>query len=149
MKKTLFDHKNEDRPYIAVNAVIIKKINGINHILLGKRKNVAGAGKWYLLGGHIHMNEPYKDALKREVFEETGLDVSVKEPIWIEEKMEDLHHIVIYCKTLLLNPEQEIVNKEPEKCEEWKWFPISKLPDPIWGKSLEKFIRFNLGKKPL
>lgn len=57
MKKIFFDKENELRPYLAVNAVILKKINGKQHILLGKRKNVAGAGYYYPPGGHVKWGE--------------------------------------------------------------------------------------------
>lgn len=134
MKKILFDKENEKRPYVAVNAVITKLINKKRYILLGKRKNVAGAGYWYLLGGHIHMNEPYKEALKREIFEESGLLIKVGEPVWIKETLDkpNLHHIIIYCDAKLTNPDKELINKEPNKCEEIKWFLIDKLPNPLW-----------------
>ena len=34
----IFDPENENRPYVAVDGVVIKKINGKDHILLGRRK---------------------------------------------------------------------------------------------------------------
>jgi 8-oxo-dGTP diphosphatase len=139
MKKVIFDKENENRPYIAANAVITKMINGELYILLGKRKNVAGNGHWYLLGGHIKMDEPYKRALKREIFEEANLEIIVGEPVWIEESMESLHHIIIYCEAILINPNQEPINKEPTKCTEIKWFSIDHLPKPLWH-NIDKFI---------
>lgn len=51
-KKVLFDKKNESRPYLTVNAVTTKVESGVEYILLGQRKNVAGAGFWYVTGGH-------------------------------------------------------------------------------------------------
>jgi hypothetical protein len=42
MPKIIFDKKNENRPYVAANAVIFKNIKGKQYLLLGKRKNVAG-----------------------------------------------------------------------------------------------------------
>lgn len=38
----------------------------------------------------------------------------------------------------------EIVNKEPDKCESWKWFDINDLPEPIFVghiKVLESFLK--------
>lgn len=139
MKKVIFDIENDNRPYIAVNAVITKIVNNKLHILLAKRKNVAGDGHWYLLGGHIKMNEPYKKALKREIYEESGLEISVGQPVWIEESLETLHHIIIYCEALLEDLNQEPINKEPTKCEEIKWFPVDRLPKPLWH-SIDIFI---------
>jgi len=38
MKKIIFDKENENRPYVAANAVIFKNIKGKQYLLLGKRK---------------------------------------------------------------------------------------------------------------
>ncbi len=39
-----FDPENEDRPYVAVNAVIFDHSTGSPRVLLGKRLGVAGYG---------------------------------------------------------------------------------------------------------
>lgn len=67
MKTTILDKENKKRPYVAVNAVIFKIIDGKEYILLGKRKNVVGAGYYYLPGGHIKEGEKIEEALKREM----------------------------------------------------------------------------------
>lgn len=40
-------------------------------------------GKWNLPGGHVNRNENLKDAAKREVKEECGIDVTLKEICFI------------------------------------------------------------------
>jgi len=89
MTKELFDKENEDSPYVAVNAVIIKKAVGKRYILLGKRKNVAGAGYYYLLGGHIRTGETISQSLEREIREEMGIDVKAGNCVWVEEAREE------------------------------------------------------------
>ena len=42
-------------------------------LLLGKRKNIYGAGTWGLPGGHLEFKEAMKTAASRELMEETGL----------------------------------------------------------------------------
>jgi len=37
MKKIIFDKENENRPYVAANAVIFKNIKGKQYLLLGKK----------------------------------------------------------------------------------------------------------------
>lgn len=140
-KKILFDQENERRPYLAVNAVILRKRNGQEEILLGKRRNVAGAGFWYVPGGHVRETERISDALAREVKEETGLKTEVGKLLWWEENFKDgPHHVTLYFEAVLTNPQQTPKNLEPDKCEQWSWFPVDKPPQPLW-LSLSKFLQ--------
>ena len=58
-----------------VTKVII--INADDHILMLKRSDYVDkfAGEWDLPGGHIQVGEDFEVGMKREVKEETGLDV--------------------------------------------------------------------------
>lgn len=42
-------------------------------------------GKYHAPGGRINPGEPFLDGLRREVMEETGLEVEVGEPIYVGE----------------------------------------------------------------
>jgi ADP-ribose pyrophosphatase YjhB (NUDIX family) len=44
-------------------------------VFLGKRKGSHGAGTWSARGGHLEMNESWQECAKREVLEETGLEI--------------------------------------------------------------------------
>lgn len=59
------------RPVIGVAAVIWKK----DHFLLIQRGQPPREGEWSLPGGHQEFGETVKQAVIREVAEETGLDV--------------------------------------------------------------------------
>jgi ADP-ribose pyrophosphatase YjhB (NUDIX family) len=48
-------------------------------VLLARRANDPGAGKWDLLGGFIDEGEGALEALERELREETGLDIEPRE----------------------------------------------------------------------
>jgi len=89
MTEELFDKENEDRPYVAVNAVIIKRSQGKKYILLGRRKSVAGDGYYYLPGGHIRTGETISQSLEREIREEMGIDVKAGNCVWVEEAREE------------------------------------------------------------
>ena len=58
----------------AVGAVIV---DGEDRILLIQRGHEPSAGRWTLPGGRLEPGECDADALRREVREETGLDVDV------------------------------------------------------------------------
>jgi len=60
-------------PMAAVGAVVKKG----NSIILVKRTHEPGKGFWSIPGGLVELGEPVKDAVKREVREETGLEVEI------------------------------------------------------------------------
>lgn len=66
-----------DQPIIGIGAVIICK----DRILLEKRKNEPGRGKWSIPGGLVELGERIEETVIREVKEETGLDVEKPELI--------------------------------------------------------------------
>ena len=69
-----------------------------NRILLGKRNKDPQRGSWVIPGGKIRPFESIGDAAARELREETGLEVKVKEQFRVYEILDppDEHRIVIY-----------------------------------------------------
>lgn len=58
----------------AVGAVVV---DSSGRLLLIRRGHEPGAGLWSLPGGHVEVGESDAAALRREMAEETGLEVSV------------------------------------------------------------------------
>jgi len=85
------------QPIIGVGAVIIKD----GKILLEKRKNEPGKGKWSIPGGLVELGESVEQTVIREVKEETGLEVEKPEHIDVvdnvvrDENGEVKYHFVI------------------------------------------------------
>jgi len=105
-------------------------------ILLGKRKGSHGNGEWSFPGGHLEMNETPDECGKRELLEETGIDIHDLTPIDMGYTndifiSDSKHYITIYQK-YLINEVIYAEMKEPNKCFEWMWADIHNLPTPLF-----------------
>jgi 8-oxo-dGTP diphosphatase len=72
-----------DRPFLGVGAVIIHD----NRVLLVRRANPPLQGEWSIPGGLVETGETTRDAIVREVLEETGLQVEVTELVEVFERI--------------------------------------------------------------
>ncbi|MEM0200044.1 MAG: NUDIX hydrolase [Saccharolobus sp.] len=89
-----------NRPLVAVGCLIVSKDRSV---LLVKRKNPPNEGLWAIPGGKVEYGETIINALKREMKEETNLDVSVSKLVAIVEVIVKGYHYVILdfeCKPL-------------------------------------------------
>ncbi|MBI4146558.1 NUDIX domain-containing protein [Candidatus Woesearchaeota archaeon] len=75
----------EPKLFIATKAFILDKGKVLILKESTKYKDGANAGKYDLPGGRLKPGEHYNDALKREVKEETGLDVEIHQPFCVNE----------------------------------------------------------------
>jgi 8-oxo-dGTP diphosphatase len=62
-----------ERPIVGVGAVVLDG----HRVVLVKRANEPLKGEWSLPGGAVDVGETLAEAIRREVREETGLDVEV------------------------------------------------------------------------
>ena len=60
-----------------------------------RRAHDPGAGLWSLPGGRVEHGEYLADALRREIAEETGLDVRVHDLVGILEVVGDPHYVIL------------------------------------------------------
>ncbi|MDQ5970298.1 MAG: 8-oxo-dGTP diphosphatase [Patescibacteria group bacterium] len=100
-------------------------------ILLSLRKNISSDGLYSVVAGHKEANETITMAMIRESKEEVDVDI---EPCDIQIKTvchsynskNNREYIQFYaiCKKW----KGEIINNEPDKCGDVKFFPINALP---------------------
>lgn len=83
-------------PRIGVAVIVIDKHNG--RILLGRSTKEPVAGKWVVPGGKIEPFEHIQDTGVREVLEETGIRVVVRNVMFVSEIVNppDEHRIILY-----------------------------------------------------
>jgi 8-oxo-dGTP diphosphatase len=119
---------NENKPRVGVGIVVVKE----GKVLLGKRKNAHCAGDWAFPGGHLNLGENVEDCALRELHEETGLKgISLRLGPWTNNVFEkDKHYITLFVFIDFFEGEPKA--KEPNKCEEWKWFDWNDLPSPLF-----------------
>jgi len=66
-------HEFPSAPVVGVGAVIVRD----GKALIVKRAHEPRKGEWSLPGGRVELGESLEDATRREIKEETGLDVEV------------------------------------------------------------------------
>jgi 8-oxo-dGTP diphosphatase len=118
-----------NRPKVGVGVFVIKD----KKILMGQRINAHGEGTWSLPGGHLEFFETFEDCAKREVLEETGLNITDVNFATITNDMfkkENKHYITIFVKSKNSQGIPKVM--EPNKCLKWDWFTWDNLPKPLF-----------------
>ena len=119
----------EQRPKVGLGVMIIKS----GKVLLGKRRSSHGAGEWAWPGGHLEYMESYEGCVRREVREETGMEVKSVRFLRLYNLKEyaPKHYVDLGFTAEWTSGEPRVL--EPEKCERWEWFDMDKLPKPLFA----------------
>jgi 8-oxo-dGTP diphosphatase len=126
-----------------ITSVVAVIVDEDEQVLLTKRCVPPFQGEWVMPGGKIVLGEPIVEALKREVWEEVGLEVEVGRLIDVFEHVtpgaDNYHFIIIYylCTPLYCN-----VNKNRDEVSEARWVRHEDLA----GYKIPAGARFILGK---
>ena len=119
----------EKIPRIGVGVFIFRK----GKFLMGKRLGSHGEGSWSVPGGHLEFGESFADTAKREVLEETGLQVkNVRFGAVTNDyfEKENKHYVTIWMLSDYDGGEATIL--EPNKYVDQNWFDLSTLPSPLF-----------------
>ncbi|RTZ13599.1 NUDIX domain-containing protein [Vibrio aquaticus] len=114
---------------VGVAAVILRE----GRILLGERIGSHGANTWATPGGHLELGESIEECAERETLEETGLSVgSFKKLAFTNDvfEKEGKHYVTLFVVASCPTGEPQVV--EPNKCKQWQWFELDKLPEPLF-----------------
>jgi len=121
-------------PRIGVGVIVQRG----GHVLLGRRRSTShGDGGWQFPGGHLEWGESVADCARREVREETGLEVRItgQGPFTNDyfagaEPGADKHYVTLF--VLAESAAGEPQRLEPHKCDAWEWFTWDALPTPLF-----------------
>lgn len=111
-------------------AVVVGIISQGKHVLLLRRKKGTYAGLWALPGGKIEYGEHLEDAIRREIYEETGIETTFKEYAGtLSEHLlgrEDIdeHFLLHVCRLSALSS-----SLEPSSEGEPAWISIEEIDD--------------------
>jgi len=101
-------------------------------ILLVRRCNTGYEdGNYGVPSGHMEEHETLAEGMAREIREEIGLEIPTKylEMVHVMHRQQQDERIDFFFTAKQWQGEPE--NKEPEKCDDLRWFPLDALPDNI------------------
>ena len=129
-----------ERPIIGVGAVIIRG----DRVLLVRRATEPLKGEWSVPGGVLELGEKLRDGIRREVLEETGLEVEPGEVLDVfdsifrdEQGRTQYHYVLIDYRCRLLLGEA----KAGSDVSEVRWVQEVELAAMRLRDSIEQVVR--------
>lgn len=123
-------------PELAVGAVCTH----LEQLLLVRRGRGAAQGQWSVPGGHVEWGETLHEAVVRETFEETGLEVVVDQYLgWVERISDPYHYVIMDFAVTMLDPSQRPVAGDDAAEVAWVAFADVSELDLVGG--LYEFLR--------
>lgn len=120
-------------------------------VLLAKRAHEPFKGSWDVIGGFLDLGELPEDGVKREVMEETGLEIEILDLLgfYMDRYGDDGDHVLV---NRFIGKITGGDMKANDDVAELKWFPINNLPEDhgfantLQGfKDLQKWYKDNDG----
>jgi mutator protein MutT len=115
---------NPERPWLGVGGVILDG----GRVLLVKRANEPFQGWWSIPGGIVETGELLRDAVRREIREETGLEIEPRDIVEVFESIRPTHHFVVVdflCRVIGGDL------RAGSDAESAQWFSVTELPEHL------------------
>lgn len=128
---------NPEHPRIRLTGILLED----DRVLLVK-ETLRERSRWNLPGGGLEMGETLEEGLRRELREETGLEVHVGELLYVTDRFKSLgRHVVDLCfrvHRVAGTPTEQPAGKDGEVLSEVRMVAVDELP--AFGLS-EKFAQ--------
>lgn len=111
----------QQTPSLGVGAVVVDD----GRLLMVKRAKDPGRGLWSVPGGHVEVGEYLGDAVRREVLEETALEIAVEGLVGFFEVVGDDYHYVIL--DFMARPTGGRAVSAGSDVDEVEWVPLDEV----------------------
>ena len=114
----------------SAGGIVIRSIDGVPHVVAGRRRRQGDGMTWTLPKGTPNPNETLEETALREVAEETGLEVRLLAPLdaieyWFVQGGTRIHKTVHYW---LMEPVGGDLERHDHEFDEVRWVPLVEAP---------------------
>lgn len=148
----LWQHEPMDRVAEIVVAVAAVIWNDAGEVLLIRRTKEPRIGQWSLPGGRVERGETLRQAVLREIREETGLEIEILGLAGVAETINDAsvgaggyHYVLIDYGARAVSGEAKAASDAADAT----WFPFARLADlALWDETrriINESARLHMG----
>jgi 8-oxo-dGTP diphosphatase len=132
----------EKRPLVGVGVMILKD----DKVLMTRRKGAHGEGEYAYPGGHLEFGESFEDCARREALEEAGVEVKNVRFLRLDNvtKYKGKHYVDIALAADWKSGEARVL--EPDRTEDWQWYSLDNLPQPLFEFCKTAFDSLKTGR---
>lgn len=123
-----------NRPLVGVGAIVVDD----GRLLLVRRGHGPAAGTWAVPGGHVEAGETLREAVLRELDEETGLEGVCGELLGVAEVLDgDQHFVLIDFAVTLLDDSEPVAGDD---AAETAWVDLAEVTSYNLAPGLAEFL---------
>ncbi len=139
ISKSISIRRHRGNLKVGVGIMVMKQ----DKVLIGRRKGSFASSQYTLAGGHLNYMESPEGGARREVIEETGLELGELKLCAVLNNIIEGEQYVSLSFVGQTTGEPEL--REPEKNEGWKWLDLDEIPEPLFIISRQTIEHYKKG----